>query len=307
MEAWKAGFAAQGADFTVSYDATGSGAGINQFLDRQVAWVGSDNPLEGEEIGAAAQRCGSPAWALPVYISPLVVFFNVPGVESLRLDGPTVAKIFRGQITNWRDPAVQATNPGVVLPDLPITPVHRSDKSGTTENFTAYLHAVDPQTWPEEAAKTWPLPGGESGDKTAGLVQAVAAGQGLIGYADASQVGDLGVVQLAVEDGSYVQLTDETATRAVEAAGRLPGREDNDMALALDRTPVTAGTYPLVVVSYAIACSRYPNPAEAAQVRAFLHYQTSAAGQQLAADNAGSVPLSPALRRQVQAAIEQIH
>lgn len=191
MEAWKAGFAAVQPDVAVSYDAVGSGAGITQFADSQVLWAGSDAPLEGEEIEAARARCASPAWALPVYISPVAVIFNLEGVDALNLDAATIAKIFTGEIAKWNDPAIVASNPGVELPDLAITPVHRSDKSGTTENFTDYLHEAAPEAWAYDPAKEWPIEGGESGDKTAGVVQAVTEGAGAIGYADASQAGDL--------------------------------------------------------------------------------------------------------------------
>lgn len=306
MEAWKAGFQAANPDATVSYDAVGSGAGITQFTDGQVAWAGSDAPLKDEEIAAANQRCGGPAWALPVYISPVAVVFNLEGVTALNLDAATIAKIFSGKITKWNDPAIVAANPGVTLPDLAITPVHRSDESGTTENFTEYLASAAPADWTSKPGKAWPLEGGESADKTAGVVQAVTAGKGTIGYADASQAGNLGIVALQAKDGTFVTLSPETAAAAADTAEPMSGRESNDIAVEVNRIPETNNSYPLVMISYSIVCSTYSDPAQAALVKAFIGYQVSEEGQNTAAQNAGSAPLSGDMRSKVQAALDAI-
>ncbi len=100
--------------------------------------------------------------------------FNLPGVQSLNLDAPTVARIFNGQITSWQDEAIAKLNPGVKIPDVPMTVVVRSDDSGTTENFTEYLHEAAPQQWKSDPSGSWPsapgwsrprqLRGGHHGD-----------------------------------------------------------------------------------------------------------------------------------------------
>lgn len=306
MEAWKAGFASQNPDTTVSYDAVGSGAGITQFADGQVLWAGSDAPLEGEEIDAATARCSGPAWSLPVYISPVAVIFNLDGIASLNLGAPTIAKIFSNQITKWNDPEIAASNPGVALPDLAITPVHRSDKSGTTENFTDYLSEAAGEVWTSKPSKEWPIEGGESGDKTAGVVQAVTNGKGTIGYADASQAGRLGTVALGAADGTFVSFSNETAAAAADTATAVEGREKNDIALKVNRVPETNNAYPLVLISYSIVCSAYADPNEAALVKAFIGYQISEEGQQMAADAAGSAPLSERMRSTVQASLDAV-
>lgn len=306
MEAWKAGYAEIQPDVTLSYDAVGSGAGITQFTDGQVVWAGSDAPLEDDEISAAEARCGGPAWALPVYISPVAVIFNLEGVTTLNLDAATIAQIFRGEVTTWNDDAITAANPDVELPDLAITPVHRADSSGTTENFTDYLHAAAPDAWPDEAAKEWPVSGGESGDKTSGVVQAVQAGNGTIGYADASQAGSLGTVALETASGEFVAFSNETAAAAADNATQLEGREANDLALSVNRVPDDASSYPLVLVSYSIVCSTYEDANEAALVKSFVGYQASEDGQQIASENAGSAPLSDTLRSKVEAALAEI-
>ena len=115
---------------TLNYTANGSGAGINEFTGNQTDFGGSDVALSDDEHGKAQQRCGSPAWDLPVVFGPIAVTYNVNGVTSLNLDGPTAAKIFNGTIKNWNDPAITALNAGTPLPDLPIHVVFRSDQSG---------------------------------------------------------------------------------------------------------------------------------------------------------------------------------
>ena len=125
---------------TLNYTPNGSGAGINEFIGNQTDFGGSDVALSADEHGKAQQRCGSPAWDLPVVFGPIAVTYNVSGVTSLNLDGPTAAKIFNGTIKTWNDPAITALNTGAALPDLPIHVVFRSDQSGTTDNSSIPRH-----------------------------------------------------------------------------------------------------------------------------------------------------------------------
>jgi len=145
--------------------------------------------------------------------------------------------------------------------------------------------------------------GGESGDKTAGVVQAVQAGTGTIGYADASQAGSLGTAALETKDGSFVAFSNDTAAKAAETATKVEGTDTHDIALSVDRVPATNDSYPLILISYSIVCSTY---SDANEVKAFVGYQVSEDGQNQAAEAAGSAPLSEALRTQVQASLDAI-
>lgn len=291
MNTWRAGFQSANPNFTVTYDAVGSGAGIEQFLSGQVSFAGSDEALGEEELAKSAEVCaGGKAIDIPAYISPVAVVFNLEGVQTLNLSAAQIADIFNGKITKWNDPSIVEANPDVELPDLAITPVHRADKSGTTENFTAYLNAVAPDNWSYEPSKEWPVAGGESGDKTSGLIQTVTAGQGTIGYADASQAGSLGTVALKVGE-SYVKFSPEAAGKAVAAAAPVAGREANDLALDLDYATTAEGAYPMILVSYLIGCQKYEDADTAANVSKFLSYIVSEEAQNAAAEAAGSVPL----------------
>src|SRR6476469_7703646 len=132
----------------LSYNPTGSGAGREQFIAKQVDFAGSDSALKDDQIKAAADRCGgNPAWNLPLVFGPIAIAYNIEGVDKLVLNGDTLAKIFQGQITKWNDPAIAALNSGATLPDTAITPIFRSDSSGTTDNFQKYLKAAAPQAW----------------------------------------------------------------------------------------------------------------------------------------------------------------
>jgi phosphate transport system substrate-binding protein len=307
MEAWIAGFTGENPDATVNYDPSGSGAGRDQFIGGGVAFAGSDAYLDEEELPQAQLRCGGPDSVLeiPVYISPIAVIYNLPEVSDLQLAPATIAKIFNRQITRWNDPAIAADNPGKTLPDLPVTPVNRSDESGTTENFTEYLVAAAGSDWPHEASGDWPVAGGEAAQGTSGVVGAVQAGNGTIGYADASQAGQLGKVKVKVGD-AYVAPTAEGAAAVVESSERVSGQGQYSFAVDLARDTTDPTHYPIVLVSYDLACTTYPDADTANLVKAFLGYVTSQPGQQAAAQAAGSAPISDSQRSSFQSAIDSI-
>lgn len=297
---------AEGGDLTVTYDPTGSGTGREQFLSGQVKFAGTDAALEEEELAASAEVCnGEQAFDLPVYISPIAVVFNIEGVDSLNLSPEVIGAIFAGDITNWNDPKIAADNPDATLPDLDIVPVHRSDDSGTTENFTEYLSETAPDAWTHGPIETWPIEGGQSGDGTSGMISTVEGGNGTIGYADASQAGNLGTAAIKVGD-EFVEYSADAAAKAVDVSPRAEGREDNDIVVDLDRKTEEAGTYPIVLVSYLALCGSYADSAEGNAVKAYASYLVSEEGQKVAAENAGSAPLSSEMSAEAQKAVDAI-
>ena len=150
----------------------------------------------------------------------------------LNLDASTISKIFRGEIRSWQDPALTALNPKVQLLDLPITAVARSDDSGTTENFTEYLHSVAPDAWPDAPDGSWPASSGiEHAQGNTGVVTTVTRTVGAIAYADDSLVDEsLGKARLKV-GASYVQVSGPAAARAVAESERVEGRGPHDLSL----------------------------------------------------------------------------
>lgn len=306
MQAWMAGFAAEQPGVTVNYDPVGSGGGREQFLDGAVTFAGSDAALDAEELEQAIERCGeSGVFELPNYISAIAVVYQLEGVAELNLTAEVVARIFDGQVTRWNDPAIAADNPGVALPDLGITAVHRSDKSGTTENFTEYLAAAGAGAWPYEPDGEWPTGGGEAANGNSGVVAAVGSGNGTIGYADVSQAGDLGVARIRVGE-QFVAPSPEAAAAVVEGSERQPDRGKYDFAIELNRTTSDPGEYPLVLVSYHIGCLTYPSADEVGALSEFLVYVISEQGQLDAAEAAGSAPITNLLRGQALTAIDAI-
>ncbi|MGN6238503.1 MAG: phosphate ABC transporter substrate-binding protein PstS [Cellulosimicrobium cellulans] len=306
MEAWRAGFQSANPDVTVNYDPVGSGGGRTQFLEGGVAFAGSDAVLKEEEITQSQAVCGPDgAIDLPVYVSPIAIIYNLPDVAELNLAPATIAGIFNGTITQWNAPEIAADNPDATLPDVAITPVHRSDESGTTENFTEYLAATAGDAWGHEPSGDWPTQGGESAQGTSGVVQTVQGGEGTIGYADASKAGDLGTAKIKVGE-EWVAYSPEAAAKVVDASPRVVGLHYHDLAVELDRTTTEAGAYPLVLVSYAVACLNYEDEATGDLVKAFLTYISSEEGQSASASAAGNAPISEDLRTDVHAAIEAI-
>nr|MDT0660271.1 phosphate ABC transporter substrate-binding protein PstS [Micromonospora sp. DSM 115978] len=306
MEAWIAGFSSVAPDASVTYDPIGSGGGREQFTSGGVQFAGSDAYLDEEEIAAAQTTCGERGFIeFPGYISPIAVAYNLPGVEKLNLSPSVMAKIFDSKIAKWNDPAIVELNPDAQLPDLAITPVHRSDESGTTENFVDYLSKAAPQDWTYEVSGDWPSEGGEAAAQTQGVAAALRGGEGTIGYIDASQVGDLGVAAVQVGE-TFVEYSAEAAAAVVDAAEKVSGRPEFSYAIDLPRDTKEAGVYPIVLVSYQLACVNYDSEETANLVKAFMNYLVSPEGQSAAADNAGSAPISEELRTQAKTAIDAI-
>jgi phosphate transport system substrate-binding protein len=310
QEAWIANFQDSNSNVTISYDPVGSGGGREQFIAGGTAYGGSDAALTSEdnELNGAINRCKpGELIEIPVYISPIAVVYNLSGVDSLQLDPVTLAKIFNQDITTWNDPAIAADNPGVNLPDTRITPVNRSDESGTTENFVDYLSQNAPSVWTYPVDGNWPVKGGEAAEGTSGVVEAVGAGDGTIGYADASQAGDLSIAK--------VKIGNQYAAPSAQAAAKIVDESTKDAALTkgqytfpykLNRKPDNADTYPIVLLSYELACTQYDSSSTAAIVKGYLNYVISPDGQQAAAQNAGSAPITDALRNQIQPAVDAI-
>ncbi|MGV8886317.1 MAG: phosphate ABC transporter substrate-binding protein PstS [Microbacteriaceae bacterium] len=306
QEAWAAAFQTANTGVTINYAPEGSGAGREAFIAGGIGFAGTDSSLKDEEIAGGFAGCVADSGyiEIPNYISPIAVIFNVEGVDALNLDAATLAKIFKGDIKKWDDAAIVALNPDAKLPATGITAVHRSDDSGTTKNFADYLGKVAPDVWTEEASDTFPF-GGEAAAKTAGVVSAVTNGKNTIGYADASAAGDLGVASIKVGE-KFVAYTAAAAAAVVEGSPLVEGRDDTDLAIKLDRNTTDSTQYPLVLVSYIIACKEYTDPAVGPLVKEYLTYITSTEGQAVAAKAAGAAPLSADLAAKVASAIATI-
>lgn len=306
QQAWRDNFGAQ-TSTTINYDPTGSGTGREQFINGQVDYIGTDSMLDEEEIAAATTRCmDTEPLELPLYISPIAIAFNLEGIESVNMTAEVIAGIFDGKITNWNDPAIAEINEGVELPDLQIIPVNRADDSGTTENFQEYLIEAAGNAWPYEASDTWPRTGTQSAEKTSGVINLVNSTPGAITYADASQVGELGTAAIEVS-GEFLPYSPEAAAAIVDNSEPTEDATDRRLTVELKRDGSIAEAYPVVMISYLVACTNYADPAKAQTVKDYFTYMASAEGQETAANaGGGNAPISDALRERVTAAIDMI-
>jgi phosphate transport system substrate-binding protein len=311
QKAWIAEFENSNSGATISYDGVGSGGGREKFIAGAVSFAGSDTPLsesEGELAGAVKRCAPGELVEVPDYISPIAIIYNLPEVEELKLEPETLAKIFNQEIENWNDPEIAKENPEVELPETRIVPVNRSDESGTTENFTDYLSKVAPSVWTHEVSGEWPVKGGEAASGTSGVVEAVSAGEGAIGYADASQAGELGKALIKVGK-DWAEPSAEAAAKVLDLSKEDPELEKgqkNVIAFEIDRKTEASGVYPIILVSSLIGCTEYKSASEAALVKGFFEYATSPEGQALAEEQAGSAPLSEELSKKVEAAVGSI-
>ncbi|SDO27777.1 phosphate transport system substrate-binding protein [Cryobacterium flavum] len=306
QQAWIAGFQTANPAVTINYEPSGSGGGREAFIAGGTDFAGSDSYMSADELAGTFKSCApdSKAVDLPVYISPIAVIFNVDGLTDLNIDADTLAKIFSGAITSWDDAAIAKLNPDATLPATAIAAVHRSDDSGTTKNFTDYLGKAASDVWTEKASDTFPFPG-EGAKGTSGVVDAVTNGVGTIGYADASQAGKLSTAKLMVGT-DFVAYTPEAAAEVVAGSPLVPDRAADDLALDLNRKTTNPAEYPLVLVSYAIVCNEYADPAKGELVKAYIEYIASAAGQTVAEGAAGVAPLTSELETKVAAVLATV-
>src|SRR4249919_742014 len=181
VQQWEADYVKSPAAVTITYGAIGSGGGVDQITARTVDFGASDAPLSSDQA-AACKGCIQIPWSL----GAVAVIYNVKGVPNhLKLTGPVVANIFMGKISSWNDPEIAKLNPGVSLPDTHITPIYRSDGSGTSFAFTDWLTKVSPD-WANNVGTSTqpPFPTGTGAEHSSGVVAAVQATDGGITYAD---------------------------------------------------------------------------------------------------------------------------
>ena len=292
---------------SLTYTANDSGAGIAEFLANRTDFGGSDSSLSRDESNKGQQRCGSPVWNLPMVFGPIAVAFNVNGVTSLNLDGNATAQIFNGQITQWNDAAIQVLNLGVTLPNEPIRVVFRSDESGTTDNFQKYLDTASNGTWGEPAGKKFNGGVGQGVVGNDGAAAAVKGTEGSITYVEWSfaQAEQLNTAKIVTSAGpDPVAISPESVGQTISSAWFLGKGND----LALDTIsfyrPNKAGSYPIVLATYELVCSKYPDPQAGTAVKAFLQ-STIGRGQNGLADH-GYIPIPDEFKSRLSTAVNAI-
>ncbi|MFD7434738.1 phosphate ABC transporter substrate-binding protein PstS [Streptomyces sp. NPDC059861] len=302
IDAWVKAFTAACKDVQINYKGSGSGAGITAFNQGQVAFAGSDSALDEEEIAASKEVCqGGQGIDLPMVGGPIALSYNVPGVDNLVLDAETIAKIFDSKITKWNDAAIKKLNPDADLPDLKIQAFHRSDESGTTDNFTKYLIATTPDNWKYEGGKAWQAKGGQSASGSSGVAQQVSQVSGAISYMELSYAEGMDVVAIDTGAVEPVKASTDGATAAI-ADAEVVG-QGKDLALEINYKTKADGAYPITLVTYEIVCDKGNKADSLPATKAFLNYVASEDGQGQLAD-AGYAPIPAEIIAKVRTTIE---
>jgi phosphate transport system substrate-binding protein len=309
MTRFIAAYQAACSGYSLDYTSNGSGAGVSEFTGGQTDIGGSDSPLNASkgEVAAAAKRCSSDAWNLPVVFGPIAVTYNVKGVDKIALDGPTLGKIFSGGITTWNDPAISALNKGATLPSEKINVIFRSDLSGTTDNFQKYLAGASDGTWTKGTGKAFAGGVGEGAKGNEGTSAAIKSTEGSITYNEWSFATAQGLKMASIITSAGpdpVEITPDTVGKTI-AGAKVKGT-GNDLVLDTSTfyKPVTAGSYPIVLATYEIVCSKYTDAATGQGVKSFLTV-TIGAGQDGLAQN-GYIPIPDSFKSKLTTAVAAI-
>jgi phosphate transport system substrate-binding protein len=290
---------------TLKYTSNGSGAGISEFIGNQTDFGGTDTPLSEAQYAKARERCGSDVWHLPVVFGPIAISFNLSAVDTLVLDAPTLAKIFNGTITKWDDPAITALNQS--MPSVPITVVYRSDESGTTDNFQQYLSAASDGAWDKGAGKTFKGGVGQSGVGNEGTAATVKNTEGAITYnewsfAQAQNLFTAKILTSVSRDpvGIAVGSVEKTI------AGAKVNVSGNDLVFDTSSfyKPTQPGSYPIVLSTYELVCSKYADADVGKAVRGFL--QSAIGPGQADLEKNGYIPLPADFKPKVSSAVDAI-
>ncbi|MEU7073173.1 phosphate ABC transporter substrate-binding protein PstS [Streptomyces narbonensis] len=305
MDLWVKNFQAACEGVEINYQGIGSGGGITKFNQGQVAFAGSDSALKDEEVAESQKICtgGGKGVNLPMVGGPIAIAYKLDGVDNLVLDASTIAKIFDNKITKWNDPAITKLNPGAKLPDSAIQAFHRSDESGTTQNLGKYLSTAAPADWKHDPkSKSWPAQGGQAANGSSGVATAVKDVEGSISYMELSyaEANKSSTVSIATGAAAPVAATTENASKAI-AAAKVKGT-GNDVALSLDYKTKAEGAYPIVLVTYEIACDKGNKAETLPTLKAFLNYTVSEEGQKVLSD-AGYAPLPAEIAAKVRAIV----
>ncbi|MET8678445.1 phosphate ABC transporter substrate-binding protein PstS [Streptomyces sp. NPDC004647] len=300
IDAWVQNYAAACKDVQLNYKDIGSGGGITEFLQGSTAFAGSDSALKPDEVAKSKKVCkGGQGINLPMLGGPIAITHNVSGVDDLVLDAPTIAKIFDSKIKKWDDPAIKKLNPDAKLPSTDIQAFHRSDESGTTQNLGKYLGKSAPSDWKYEDEKSWPAKGGQSASGSSGVASQVKQTDGAIGYVELSYATSQNINTVKVDTGAAkpVEATSDNASKAI-AAAKVVGK-GKDLAMDLDYSTKADGAYPIILVTYEVACDKGNKPETLDAVKSFLTYTASEDGQKILTEK-GYAPLPAEIATKVR-------
>jgi phosphate transport system substrate-binding protein len=299
--AWLKDFSKKNPGITVDYQAKGSGAGIQDFINKTVDFAASDAAMKDEEIA----KVDGGAVLLPMTAGEIVLAYNLPNKpKDLKLTRAAYVGIFSGTITKWNDPAITAANPGVEMPDLPITVVLRSDSSGTTFVFTQHLAAIN-ETFKKEigvgTTVQWPKSAKfVAAPKNDGVTATVKQTPGAIGYIEYGYAKLTKADSAALENkaGKFVTPSEASGTAALASAKA----KDGDLRVWIT-DPEGAEAYPIATFTWMLFYKKQ-DPKKAEILRKLVDYGLTD-GQKIA-DSMGYIPLPANVIEQVKAAAKNI-
>ncbi len=280
-----------------NYQSIGSGGGQKQILAQTVDFGASDGPMSDENLAKAPGKL----LHIPTVAGAVVVTYNLPGKPALKMDGPTIAAIFLGKITNWNDPALGKLNPGVTLPDMDIAVVHRSDGSGTSYIFTDYLSKVDAdwaKTVGKNTAVKWPAGLGAKGNE--GIAGQVEQTPGSVGYVELIYAlqNKLAFADVKDADGEFVTASPDGVTTAL-AGATVP----DDFRFSMVNAP-GKGAYPISGATWLLIYQKQADAAKGKKLVEFLKWAMGD-GEKMAKD-LDYAPLPDALKDRVLKRISEI-
>jgi phosphate transport system substrate-binding protein len=298
---WIGAFRDEHPAVTINYRSIGSSGGRIQFIALQVDFAATDSPMRDQEIEDATTERGCEPLHIPTVFGGVAIAHNVPGLEELVLDGETIAQIALGNITRANDPAIAALNPGSSLPDQRLTWVHRSDGSGTTSIFTAYLASVS-EEWADEIGSgsevAWPTGiGGDQNDGVAAIIGQQPGGIGYVSYEYAAEVG-LSVAAVVNADGVAVMPSSESISQAATGVDVPDDFRFRILGVGGEGYPIAGATWVL-----AWTCG-YPGP-KAEALRAWLRFGLER-GDDIARE-LHFAPLPPELQERALRAVERVN
>jgi len=284
----------------VDYQAKGSGAGIRDFINHTVDFAASDAAMKDEEIAQVKEG----VQLLPMIAGEIVLAYNLEGVAELKLPSDVYPKIFLGKIKRWNDPAIVAANPGVTLPDAPITVVRRADSSGTTYVFTTHLSAISAD-WKNGPGigKTVDWPSNDqmiASPKNDGITATIRQTPGSIGYIEYgyAKMAKVPMASLQNKAGKYIQPSLESGKSAL-ANATIP----EDMRVWLPN-PEGEASYPIVTFTWMCFYKKYEDPKVAALLKDMINFCLTD-GQKMA-DKLGYIPLPANVVEVVKKAAQNI-
>jgi phosphate transport system substrate-binding protein len=291
-------YSQQHSDVTVNYQSIGSGGGIQQFVAKTVDFGASDVPMNAEELKLA----NAPVLQIPVTLGGEAIGYNLPGIaKGLRLTRQSIADIFLGKITKWNAPEIAKLNPGLKLPDMPITVVHRSDGSGTTYIFTDFLSNVSPE-WKKKVGtgKSVQWPAGLGGKGNEGVAGQVRQSPGAIGYIELAYVleNEMTYAQVENQAGKYLYPSIQTVAAA---AATKPDISSTDFSIV---NAPGDNSYPISGYSWVMLYREPSDAARAKLVKETLEWLVTK-GQSVA-QSVDYVPLPENVQKQALKIISQM-